>query len=944
MASAPTTRSKKQSSREATSVSFSRANLGSPTKNVGRSPGRRPPTARHTPQRLPPLPTIAARTPTDSAGTNANNVPAVGTPPKQPEEVPPMASPPRKNLPNFERLEARFADGYDSDGNGPPPPACDDVEFEEESAVPIDHPAPVVQVVDEEVVIDKTPRHIPIPGEDVEKMTVSALKHELQIRGVQFKSTGMKKGDFVQRLKAALAAELVVTIFMNEAELKEYLKNSKKESTIPKVDDLSGFAPGCYWESLKPEAASVEEPANAIPNPRAPTVPLDEAEEVPVKHNFSERFDRPVFAGRKYVPKRHPNGRQCTGLKGQLVYVPAIRMNQQVRTEFLRKHHLSSASDPVEFADAFIPWHENQYNARFFSMDQATMYSNLKAQLSNAGAGGTNYKDFKAFTCKEIRQFLGLYIFNGLSPSPRMEMKFKSQQHDPVQGNDFINQHIGINLERRWRHFKAFFALQDPRKDTPPRKAQPLHKVHRLVNWINFIGPKAVQLGEHASVDEQTIGFQGRHGDKMRITFKRAGDGFQCDVLCEDGFTFTVYFRNVPAPEKYTRQGLSPLHARVMYLFDSLEDTHHRVWMDNLYLSATFCKAAYNHPMKVMIAGVTRKGGRGLPISVLQQEVDNKKDQMKVRGTVKVSVLQGDPMCPALVAASVYDTKPVHFLSMICESIKWIAKERSVFNVDTNKCETLRFLRLNINDSYNGDMGHVDVSDQLREVHKFNQWMRNYKRWWAIMQWGIGVLLVNAFVVYKLVCEADGVTPLTHYEFRKTIALSWIDKGEVTIAERRRLRTRQADTVQTPQIRTEKRHPSSSATTRKTMSGSSNNRKRRAFTPPSAELARPQKMGKSNHLTDASVDSTTGPFGRRLDRFVGHWPQKPEKQQCCALHRCCIKMDVRKDVVTCSCCQVNLCLDCFQLFHTLENLADRKENIAKRMAEMNEDTTKPTKK
>ncbi len=81
---------------------------------------------------------------------------------------------------------------------------------------------------------------------------------------------------------------------------------------------------------------------------------------------------------------------------------------------------------------------------------------------------------------------------------------------------------------------------------------------------------------------------------------------------------------------------------------------------------------------------------------------------------MKAAVLEGDPECPNLVASSVYDTKPVHFLSMICDSIKWIVKEKSVFNVETGKMETLRFLRLNYINDYNYGMGHVDVSDQLR--------------------------------------------------------------------------------------------------------------------------------------------------------------------------------------------------------------------------------------
>jgi Transposase IS4 len=112
-----------------------------------------------------------------------------------------------------------------------------------------------------------------------------------------------------------------------------------------------------------------------------------------------------------------------------------------------------------------------------------------------------------------------------------------------------------------------------------------------------------------------------------------------------------------------------------MWLFDHLKDRHHHVWMDNLYLSAKFVKAAFMHKHKVLIAGVTRKSGRGLPASVLQEEEKNKNKQEALRGTVKVSVLKGDPDWPAMVAASVYDTKPVHFLSMMCELIQWVVKE-----------------------------------------------------------------------------------------------------------------------------------------------------------------------------------------------------------------------------------------------------------------------------
>ena len=69
--------------------------------------------------------------------------------------------------------------------------------------------------------------------------------------------------------------------------------------------------------------------------------------------------------------------------------------------------------------------------------------------------------------------------------------------------------------------------------------------------------------------------------------------------------------------------------------------------------------------------GVTRKSGRGLPVSIIQEELHNRKEQEKVRDTVIAAELFGDSKCPSLIAVSVYDTKTVHFLSMAIDNIKF---------------------------------------------------------------------------------------------------------------------------------------------------------------------------------------------------------------------------------------------------------------------------------
>ena len=80
------------------------------------------------------------------------------------------------------------------------------------------------------------------------------------------------------------------------------------------------------------------------------------------------------------------------------------------------------------------------------------------------------------------------------------------------------------------------------------------------------------------------------------------------DALCEDGLCFQFYFQNDPENVEYTKTGLSPLHSRVMTLFDSVEDDYHVCGMDKLYNYVTFCKRAWNHKSKIKVHGVTRKG------------------------------------------------------------------------------------------------------------------------------------------------------------------------------------------------------------------------------------------------------------------------------------------------------------------------------------------------
>ena len=158
---------------------------------------------------------------------------------------------------------------------------------------------------------------------------------------------------------------------------------------------------------------------------------------------------------------------------------------------------------------------------------------------------------------------------------------------------------------------------------------------------------------------------------------------------------------------------------------------YHQVRLDNLYMSAKFDLGFFNHPKKVINKGGSRTSSRGVPTQILQQEVTTKESINAVNGTVKVCVLKGVPalsMC-TLFACPIYDTNPVHFISMCSDNITWNKNTRQKWDKSTSFMMLGRFLGLSTNDSYNINMNNVNISDQLRGSSRPDRRMRKHK-WW----------------------------------------------------------------------------------------------------------------------------------------------------------------------------------------------------------------------
>ena len=162
-------------------------------------------------------------------------------------------------------------------------------------------------------------------------------------------------------------------------------------------------------------------------------------------------------------------------------------------------------------------------------------------------------------------------MFHGISPSPKINMKFKDQKHDPVNGNDFISEVFDANANCRRKHFKWFFALAYPRHLILLKKTNLNHKADDFFKHFNKVSLDGCNPGMNLATDEQDQRFVGRGEGTICCKFKREGDGYFMDSMREHGHTLSFCPRNQPPPNDWRRKGYSPMRSRILFMRDQLE-------------------------------------------------------------------------------------------------------------------------------------------------------------------------------------------------------------------------------------------------------------------------------------------------------------------------------------------------------------------------------------
>ncbi|KAK3283886.1 hypothetical protein CYMTET_8436 [Cymbomonas tetramitiformis] len=408
--------------------------------------------------------------------------------------------------------------------------------------------------------------------------------------------------------------------------------------------------------------------------------------------------------------------------------------------------HLTPDSHPIEYFDMFISPEFRHGHLR----------NNTNLNAAAKCAGGDIYPGWKPVKADEIDKYIGILMRNGLSPVPDIRLMWANPSVSFVYGDDRVHGIFPRGVHR-YKEIKSFLHVSSPIKEPPQNK--PLFKVQDIVDHLISNSKRNWTLGRHLSKDEIDIGFQGRCALKDKIKYKGEGDGFLLDGISERGYLWTCHFRHDPCPT--VQKDASPLHNRCLYLAEKLDTEWNSLWFDNLFTSKNFLGWLYDR--KKLGAGVCRASGRGLPSCVVQEIATKKADLEAAVGTIKVARSADFKT----LAFSIYDAKPVHFMSTHHSCVKEIVKTRKIWDVNESRKVDLEFKRLNAIDDYNHHMNGLDICDQLRNQYRMDGiWQRELKWWHPIFKWAIEVGWGNAYLCYQKVCKrAKMEKPLSHRQF-----------------------------------------------------------------------------------------------------------------------------------------------------------------------------------
>ena len=109
-------------------------------------------------------------------------------------------------------------------------------------------------------------------------------------------------------------------------------------------------------------------------------------------------------------------------------YIKQVTDQTVINLEHLFANYIDFESQPADWFHLFFPMRQTKdTHAKAVTMDNLTTWTNTKVMMENTGSRGSEYYRFVNYNKHVIMLHLALYLLRSISPSPQVEMKFKSE-------------------------------------------------------------------------------------------------------------------------------------------------------------------------------------------------------------------------------------------------------------------------------------------------------------------------------------------------------------------------------------------------------------------------------------------------------------------------------------------------------------------------------------
>ena len=185
-------------------------------------------------------------------------------------------------------------------------------------------------------------------------------------------------------------------------------------------------------------------------------------------------------------------------------------------------------------------------------------------------------------------------------------------------------------------------------------------------------------------------------------------------------------------------------------------------------------------------------------------------------------------------------------------------------------------------------------------------------------------MLTNAYVLYVKVNEEFGIPKrklLSQHDFRKIIAIAWINKSYF----KKYVESKEECREMVIEYERVKRKRGTVASISSISSASGVVTRSKDTTDDNIPV---EKKQRATALTDVALKSVVGKFACRLIPELDHLPMpKTGSNVRCALHRWGNKTTVQRSVMMCPTCNIQLCLNCYKIFHSERDLVGKKNDM-----------------